>query len=232
MRVLVTRPLEEAQETARLLAVAGHQALVSPLMRIVHCEDAPLAPPYQAILATSRHALPPLARHGWARTTPLLCVGDKTAGIACDLGFTAVRSASGDVDALRLLARNTLDPAAAPLLYAAGTTRTGALEEKLAGDGFQVSLALMYRAEPAGGLDPAAIAALETGEAGAVLVASPRSARLLLAALRQAGLEEAAQTMLFACLSPAIAAVLEEAGIRHIRIAKAPDIKSLIDMLA
>ena len=97
MRVLVTRPLEDARETEAALKVRGHDAVVAPLL-FVNFHDGPemdLAG-IQAILATSANGVRALARRTARRDLPLLAVGPQTAEAARESGFEDVKSADGE----------------------------------------------------------------------------------------------------------------------------------------
>ncbi len=83
MRVLVTRPKEDAEETAQLLAARGHQALVAPLLETRFFDGAALTlEGVQAVLATSANGVRALARRTARRDVPLFAVGPQTAEAA------------------------------------------------------------------------------------------------------------------------------------------------------
>ena len=58
MRVLVTRPAEDAEETAAELVARGHEPVIAPLVDIRFVEGPPLElDSVQAVLATSRNGV-------------------------------------------------------------------------------------------------------------------------------------------------------------------------------
>ena len=77
----MTRPREQAAETARLLRAAGHEVLIDPLLEI-----SPLPPPMlepgevAAVAVTSANAVPALAH--CPRDLPVFVVGEATAAAA------------------------------------------------------------------------------------------------------------------------------------------------------
>src|ERR1700742_3714197 len=105
MRILVTRPLEDGTEIARLLAARGHQALLAPLLE-PHFQDGPLLEAgtdldgVAAILATSANGIRALGPRTARRDIPIFAVGPQTAKEARDAGFTNVHNADGDARAL------------------------------------------------------------------------------------------------------------------------------------
>ena len=179
--VLITRPEPAASATAKLLRERGFAPYLAPMMQIVPCPA--LAPPRaQAVLATSANALPALARID--RETPLFAVGDATARQAQAMGFTAVRSASGDAQALAALVAASLAPADGALLLASGEGQGLELARLLRARGFRVQRRVAYRREAARSLPAPALDALHKGLIGHALFFSADTARIFLACLR------------------------------------------------
>src|SRR5262245_62204980 len=104
MRLLLTRPEPEASVTAARLAALGHAVLVEPLLRIDFVPPpAGLATP-AAIVFTSGNAVRAVGQWpdvaAWAGV-PTFAVGERTASLAAAAGFSDVRSAAGEAEALR-----------------------------------------------------------------------------------------------------------------------------------
>src|SRR5262245_9639371 len=109
MRILVTRPADEAERTAQALRVLGHEALIAPVLRIEPIEDAPLGDgPWSGVLMTSGNAARAMAMHPRRAALfklPAFAVGAQTTKAARDAGFSDVSSADGDsADLARLVA--------------------------------------------------------------------------------------------------------------------------------
>jgi uroporphyrinogen-III synthase len=201
--VLVTRPAPGDAETAAALVALGWEPVAAPALALHGTPPATL-PRAQALLLASRaaaRALPPA-------TLPVLAVGAGTAAEARARGFTDVTAAEGDAAALARLVAARRDPAAGPLLLAVGQGYGAELAAALRGHGFRVIRRVVYRAVQATALPDAAVAAIRDGRVAAVLVTSPRGARILAALLRRAGLAEATRGMRALVLSPRIAAAL------------------------
>ena len=100
VRVLITRPREDAEALAEALAVRGVEALVEPLLEIVPLNpgDFDLAG-VQAALLTSANGARALAAATGLRDVPVLAVGEATAAAARAAGFAEVAVAGGDVAA-------------------------------------------------------------------------------------------------------------------------------------
>ena len=228
MRLLVTRPKDDAAPLAAELRALGHDVVLAPVMTIVELADAALPiEGVQAVLATSANGVRALARRTARRDLPLYAVGDVTARTARDAGFAQVRSAEGDVEALARLVVQSLDPARGPLLHVTGSVAAGDLSGRLQALGFAVRRAVLYRAEPATALTPEAEAALKAGTLDGVLLFSPRTARLFVELARGVNL----RTVSAYCLSQAVREAAAPGGFARLIVAARPDQTSLLATL-
>jgi uroporphyrinogen-III synthase len=152
VRLLVTRPREDAERTAAALRARGHTVKLAPLLHIepIAAEFGP--GPFAAVLTTSANAARAIAAHGRIeelRRLPLYTVGRRSAEAAKAAGFTSVHSADGDAHNLIDVVVRELAGAAAPLLYLAGGERSVDLEAELARHGLKACTAIVYRAAAA-----------------------------------------------------------------------------------
>lgn len=208
------------------MAARGWVPVLAPALLLT---PRPLAarPAAQALLLPSRAA----ARALTPWDIPVLAVGEGTAAEARRQGFAQVTAAEGDATSLTALAAATLRPAAGPLLLAVGEGYSTALAAGLRAQGFRVQRRVVYAATPATALPPAALAALAAGEVGSALFFSPRSASIVAALLRDAGLAEICVTIEALALSPRIAAALAPFPWRCIRATSRPNPEALLALL-
>lgn len=228
MRVLVTRPIEDGEETAHQLALRGHQALVTPLLKTFFPEGPEVSlQDVQAILATSANGVRALARRSKRRDVPLFAVGPQTAAEAQSLGFENVKSADGDAGALAQAARNWAAPGNGTLLHVAGEGNDGKLVQMLAG--FSVRQEILYAVTPMDKMPAAASLALQQNKIDVALFFSARSA----AVFRDcAGAENLPlESVIAACISPAAAAALAPLAFRRILVAARPNAASLLEVI-
>lgn len=202
----------------------GFEPVLAPAL-VVKTRRLAAIPRVQAVLATSGNALPALPAR--LRPLKLLAVGDATAARARAEGFADVASAGGDAAALAALAARRLDPAAGPLLLAAGKGQGATLAAELRGAGFRVLRRVAYVALPARGFPLAARRALARREVAHALFFSPASARAALRLLR--GLPT--ETIAALAISPATAAALSPLKWAGIRVASSPDQEALLGLL-
>ncbi len=233
MRLLVTRPVADAERTAAALAVAGHAAAIAPLISIEAVADAPVeAERWAAILITSANAAHGIRMHRRRealRGIPVFAVGDHSAQAMREAGFPDVTSARGDVAGLAGLV-GVRARAGDRLLYLAGEERSGDLAGDLGRQGFVVHTIVVYRAVPAAVLPQAAVDALALGLDG-VLHFSRRAADAYINAAAGAGLLARALAPLQFCLSARIAEPLLGAGATRVHIARQPNEAALIELI-
>jgi len=232
MRVLVTRPKDDADEIAARLRARGHDVLIAPLLDIRFRDGAniPLAD-IQAVLATSANGVRALARRTPHRTIPIYAVGPQTAAEAARLGFANIRDAQGDARALAEAVQHWADPAQGALLHAAGADTKGDLVARLRAAGFTARTETLYDALAVAALPAPVRQALEQDRLDAVLLFSPRSARILAEGIEAAGLSAACARLIAAAISPAAAAPLAGLPFTDIRAAGAPNQESLLSLL-
>ncbi len=230
MRVLVTRPVEEARDTAAKLEHMGHVPIVAPLFEVRHSKG-PAIPLHnvQAVLVTSANGIRAFAARASARDIAVFAVGRRSAEVARSLGFRRVESADGDAEALAALIARKLSPQSGDLLHVGGThvaDHFGPLEAL----GFAIRRESLYEAaalETPGQL----IDSLRGSALDAALFFSPRGARVFAERVRAAGLGDRCGPLLAACISAAAAGALSPLRFREIRIAARPEQDCLLRLL-
>jgi uroporphyrinogen-III synthase len=234
MRLLVTRPEPDAEETAARLEAAGHEVIVQPLLDIVFSPPPDDLPAPAAIVTTSRNGVRALAAWpqaaGW-RDKPLFVTGRATAQTASAAGFTDVRAGGADAAALidLILAAKK---GSGPILYAAARDRTSGLAAGLTALGLDVRIVEAYRAEPAARLDPAVVEAFRSASIDGVLFFSRRTAAAFAGLVEDAGLGDSFAGVVFYALSERIAEPLRGFAGAVIRVAESPDFDSLAALIA
>lgn len=217
MRVLITRPKEDAARIARQLRALGHEPIVAPLLEVrFHDGEAIVLDGVQAVLVTSANGVRALARRTARRDVPLFAVGPQTAAEAAAHGFEIVRNADGDSATLAAATRNWAKPGGGVLLHVKAAEADGMLAGLL--EDFDLRGAVLY--------DVAAVAQLPPVEADAALFFSARSAR----AFRDCGIDTS--TWIAVCISQAAAQALAPQRFREIRVAAGPNQEALLARLA
>jgi uroporphyrinogen-III synthase len=100
MRVLVFRPLEDAERSAQTLRERGKDPVVAPLFQVLPSGEKAPKGPFDELVLTSANAVPALESlpKSWRDTLPAFCVGTRTAEAAGALGFAAHSARGGRAD--------------------------------------------------------------------------------------------------------------------------------------
>ncbi len=231
MRVLVTRPQREAETIARRLAAAGHEAVVAPVLRIEATDDIVPDAPFEAVLATSAHAIERLRESDAQRlqALPLYVVGARAADLAKTRGFAEIAMSAPDASHLAE-AIATVSRPPTRWLYLAGRDRKPDLERRLAALGHDVSAAVVYEARTVEDFPEAAATALRAGALDAALHFSRRSADVVIALAQAAGVAEAFAALAHVCISADAAAPLRALAARVV-VSSPPTSQAMIAAL-
>jgi uroporphyrinogen-III synthase len=228
MRVAVTRPEEDAGPLTAKLQALGHDVVMAPLLTIQPRAGVSFPQlPWQAIAVTSANGIRALPQDHGLSSFRTLTVGPQSLAAARAAGFAA-EAHGGDVNGLAAFIRAHLDPAAGPILYLSGAETAGDLAAQLAAAGFACHRAVLYDAAPAATLGPAE-EALRQGRIDAVLLYSPRSARVWRALVEGAGLAGRAAAVAHLCLSRNVAAALPEGW--KTAVSASPDEAAILALL-
>ncbi len=228
--LLLTRPLGQSRCFAEKMRKAGWRGpmMIAPLMQI------DLIPPDPAVLdeadiliVTSQHGVAALNRATTARHWPIWCVGARTAATARAAGFPQVYQAGGDAQALRAALLATAPDGR--ILHLSGRHVAMDLAAELDSAGVSVTALVVYDQSPL----PLSDAAhdLLAGEARDVVLPlfSPRSARLMSAALDGIGRVTARVHLL--ALSDAVAEACHGVGATSLRVAMRPDAEAMCSLI-
>ncbi len=217
----MTRPDSTAAGTASRLRELGHEVVFAPCLTITP-RPAELPDRPAALVVTSSQAVAALPARFSA--LPAFCVGDLTAVRLARAGFTNVMSAGGNAeDLLRLVAARRV-----PGLHVlpVGAHQGFDLAEWLTDAGIEVLRVVVYAAEPASALPPAALAAFATRTLDAALFYSAETA---LAFNRLAPPNTG--RVLACALSARVAMAAAGLPWRAIRVAVAPNEADLLALL-
>lgn len=232
MRVLVTRPEDDARETAARLKALGHQPIVAPLISIKFIDgpDIDLAR-VRALIATSSNGMRALARRTRRRDIAVFAVGQQTAETARQEGFGKVHSADGDAVALASLVASSVVAGTGALIHATGSEASGALVAGLCEKGFDVRREALYETPAVASLPAVAADALREGSLDAALFFSQRTARIFSERVTEAGLAPLCAKLLAACISAGAADGLSSLKFHKIQVASAPNQDALLACL-
>jgi uroporphyrinogen-III synthase len=232
MRLLLTRPRDDAEAFASTLRSRGHEAVVAPVME-VHFIPGPVLPceGVQAVLATSANGIRALAGRTERRDLTVFAVGPQTAEAARIAGFASVINSAGDSAQLVERVTHEADPKKGTLVHAAGAETAGRVRQALTTRGFVVETVVLYEALPALRLPVVAQEALRDGSLDGVLLFSPRSAKIFSALVAEAKLTEECAKLVAFCISAATAEALTPLTFARLAVAGTPNQDAILDLI-
>lgn len=232
MKLLITRPAEDADRLVAQLQKISVTCHLSPLMSITPHEAALPDPATLGGLAfTSVNGLRALMRQAtnlpaW-QALPTYCVGPQSAMAAQQAGFHSCHQAAGDVEALAQLIGRHHDPQALPVAHISGRHLAGNLQALLTAQNIAVEKYMLYQAVAATQFDTATQTALLAGALDGVVLYSQRTAQVFLSLFQPLG----APPLLAYCLAPAIAEMMQAHGFES-RTATTPDEAGMLALIA
>lgn len=236
MRILVTRPAEDAKRQADQLRALGHTPIILPLLEVTFPRLTALAlDGVQGIIVTSRNGLRGLQTNDAferSKLLPLYCVGEGTAELATELGFVRVISGDGRAADLVPIVLHVARPEDGALLYVTGNHLAFDLETPLKQGGFLVPRVICYEAHE---LHPGRAAKLadmlRQREIQGIILMSPRGAGIFARIIRRFEVEEEARAITCYCYSEAIAKSLEDISGLTIAISSHPKEAELMRLI-
>ncbi|MEM1040750.1 MAG: uroporphyrinogen-III synthase [Pseudomonadota bacterium] len=241
MKVLVTRPLQQSQKTAKRLATAGYEPVVHPLLSVVMLRSPQPSGDFGGLIITSANAVPCLTASDQLpsfMSLPVLTTGSVTADALKQVGFRDVDHVDGSaLDIVKRLAEWTFKKCIddRPVLYASAAAVAHDLTMLARKQGVTVVSWPVYETQTALRFDPAVKAMLLNGEIAAVLLYSPRTAACFSKLYRHLRVEAAAERTagppVCLVLSEAVRAALGKELQRLSRVARKPTEAALFEIL-
>jgi len=238
MRLLVTRPKEDAASLVEILKEKGHEPVLFPLLRIEREADGEkqlkdyTVKNVQALLVTSANGVRAFAEVDKRRSFHVLAVGAASADAARAVGFKRVDSAGGDVHSLAEVIKQKCQPDKGTLLHIAGSHVAGDLKGLIEKDGFDFARVVLYRSEKTTAFSETLIKDIKAGRIDGVLLYSPRTATSFAELAKKAGVESDLKRMTAYGLSDAVAANIKHLSFKETKVAATPDQDALLCLIA
>lgn len=232
MRILITRPIVDARQTAHDLAVHDIDTVIAPLFELEYLTPAIPEQNYQAAIFTSRHSARHFVQQYTPQSIPAFCVGNETAAILHETGFHPVYSADADAIALHHMITEHITDKSRPILRLHAALEHDPLYDWLIADGFNITRAALYRTNPVLTLPDAAIDALKNGTVNGVCLYSPNAARHFTTLIRDAGLSDTCRHMTAWCISENTKAALDLLSFGHISVSDHPSHHAMVRLMS
>lgn len=208
----------------------GYGTTVEPLLTIEWLGSmAPLRPGIQGIVLTSANAAPALTQE--AKCLPVFTVGGATAAAARQVGCTDVIEGDGDAAELATMILGRCRKDDGSFLHLSGDVVRDDFHQILTAQGFEIAREVVYRALAVDHLSEPLLRAWREREITAVLLFSPRSAKILVRLLIDHGLASHVDTVTAICVSEAAAEPCRTLDWRSICLSARPNREALLRAL-
>ncbi len=205
--ILITRPNTEARPTGDKLEMMGHRAVYAPMLNIVPVSFE-IPEETRSLVLTSKNG----ARFGLAninqKARPIFAVGEQTAAVARDMGFTNITVGPGTARKLVPLLLECGDTVKRDYAHLCGNEIAYNISDVLRDQGVDAVNTITYQTTANRNFSPAVAEALERGEIDAVLFYSPRTATIFEEAISENGEHSWLNKLDAYCLSPRVSSEL------------------------
>ncbi len=202
--VLITRPIDEATQTAKKLEAMGHRVVMAPVI-CVEPVSFELPEDNRSIIVTSKNGV----RMGLAnigdKTRPIFAVGEKTADEARGQGFTNVTVGPGTARQLVPLLLECGFTEKRKYSYLCGTHISYNICDVLKNEGLDAENTVTYQTRAVRGLSVGVQEMLDEGGIDFALFYSPRTATIFEEVVADYGRSDWLRSLDAFCLSTRIA---------------------------
>jgi uroporphyrinogen-III synthase len=200
---LVTRPQTEAKPTGNRLEMMGHRVVYAPMLNIGPISFE-IPDESRSLIITSKNG----ARFGLAnigeKGRSIFAVGEQTAAVARDMGFTNITVGPGTARKLVPILLECGDSVKRDYAHLCGNEIAYNICDVLKDEGIDAVNTITYQTNPAMGFSPAVTEAFELGEIDAVLFYSPRTATIFEELISETGHHDWLPKLDAYCLSPRV----------------------------
>ncbi len=233
MRVLLTRPRDQADEMAAELKSLGHEVIVSPLLERQILEISDGLHGVGALVFTSLNGVAAVEGRIPEELlgVPVFAIGERTAAAAAEAGFKNLIVGPGQASGLLPLIIGFKGEIAGPIVHISGEDVRTDMAALLNAAGRSAERLTAYRMVAQSGLSHKAASALREGQLDAVLFFSPRSAKLFVTLMQAEGLAAGFDRVIAVALSDAVAEPLNRLQWAEIRTAARSDRRAMLELL-
>jgi uroporphyrinogen-III synthase len=229
--VLITRPIEDADDFAREVRALGLTPLVEPMLGIVPVDYVmPDLKDYPALVFTSANGVRVFGCPSEAAEMSVFAVGAHTAEEARKHGYQKIFTAGGDANDLAALI-NKKFAGSVRILHIRGEHTAIDLSEIVKHERITVDSVTVYTARSEDHFSPVCRDAIATGTAGAVTFFSRRTAENFVRLIEEEGLSANLSGIKALCLSPSVLECVQGTHWAGAYSARQPEKAAMLDLL-
>lgn len=229
--VLITRPIEDADDFARDVRALGLTPLVEPMLGIVPVDfEMPDLKNYPALIFTSANGVRVFGCPPEAADMPVFAVGAHTADEVRKHGYQKIFTAGGDANDLAALINKKII-GSVRILHIRGEHTAVDLGDIVRHDSISVDSVVVYTARSEDHFSPVCRDAIAKGTAGAVTFFSRRTAENFVRLIEKEGLSANLSGIKALCLSPSVLECVQGTSWAGAYSARQPEKAAMLDLL-
>ena len=211
MHILLTRPIEDCKDLIIKFKNLGHTVSHMPVIKIEKLNyEIKKVTEFKAIIFTSANAIKYLDTKLIDKKILSFCVGEATERKARSNGFQNIISAEGNVNNLKELIIQNLEPSYGKMLYVSGETISNELDKDLSSHGYRVERIITYSAKFVENLDENFIESLKKNIPDIVYIYSANSAASFLRLIKNYDIGNLWMDTNLMCISEKTSSILNE----------------------
>jgi len=184
--LLITRPIAEAESTGQQLEAMGHRVVYAPMLKVEPISFE-IPDEKRSLIITSKNG----ARFGLAnigdKGRAIFAVGEQTAQVARDIGFTNITVGPGTARQLVPLLLECGITYKRPYAHICGNELSYNIADVLCAEGIDAVNTQTYQTTAVNSFSPSVEEAMESEEIDGVLFYSPRTATIFEEAISETG---------------------------------------------
>ena len=201
--ILITRPSTEAKATGAKLEMMGHRVMYAPMLNI-GAISFEIPDETRSLILTSKNG----ARFGLAnigeKSRAIYAVGEQTAAVARDMGFTNITVGPGTARKLVPILLECGETYKRDYAHLCGNEIAYNISDVLKDEGIDAVNTVTYQTTPNRSFSPAVAEAMDGGEIDTVLFYSPRTATIFEEAISESGRHDWLPKLDALCFSPRV----------------------------
>ena len=211
MHILLTRPIEDCKDLIIKFKNLGHTVSHMPVIKIDKLNyEIKKVEEFKAIIFTSANAIKYLDTKLIDKKILSFCVGEATERKARSNGFQNIISAEGNVNNLKELIIQNLEPSYGKMLYVSGETISNELDKDLSSHGYRVERIITYSVKSIENLDENFIESLKKNIPDIVYIYSANSAASFLRLIKNYDIGNLWMDTNLMCISEKTSSILNE----------------------
>ena len=225
---LITRPQEENDNLAKLLADQGFEVISEPMLEIKFLSKLTAKTQYNLYILTSNNALKNFSIYHTDRESEIIVIGPKSALLATQLGYKNIKIAGNSAHSLVKFIKNNYQGNNCKILYCRGDHITLDIKQQLNELNYEIDELICYHACEVIDFSNKLLEAIQNDKLKNAIFLSVRTAENFVKIARKAGLKLNFSNVYALVFSKKIAKALNQLNFKQIIITNKPSLEEIL----